>query len=183
MVAAVHGGDVTDNPDFSEHLRQMQKDIRDGTCMGRPMYYRMDGTPYTGPNAMLDWANDSEAARKDGSFKVGHTELRWGGRVSTVWLGLDHSFGFDGSPPCIFESMVFGPGSYADLDMNRYSTLEQAKAGHEEMVRRWDSGWVAARELTRYWVDDLRWKWRGLMHDLFGRRLRLRDGSSRKNHL
>jgi hypothetical protein len=55
--------------------------------------------------------------------------------VSTVYLGLDHSF--MGGPPMIFESMVFGPGASNDWDMRRYSTEEQAIKGHWEMVKEW----------------------------------------------
>lgn len=53
--------------------------------------------------------------------------------VSTVWLGMDHGFG-DG-PPVIFETMVFATvaGPY-DLDCWRYSTEQQAREGHEEVV-------------------------------------------------
>ena len=50
--------------------------------------------------------------------------------VSTVWLGLDHSF-FVG-PPLIFETMVFGPG--ARDEQWRYSTEEDALAGHVQVV-------------------------------------------------
>lgn len=46
--------------------------------------------------------------------------------VSTVWLGLDHSFG-DG-PPLIFETMIFG-GEH-DEDQWRYSTEAEALEGH-----------------------------------------------------
>lgn len=52
--------------------------------------------------------------------------------VSTVFLGLDHQFG-DG-PPLIFETLVFG-GSL-DQEMDRYTTWEQAEAGHAAMVNR-----------------------------------------------
>lgn len=53
--------------------------------------------------------------------------------VSTVWLGLDHSFG--GGPPLIFETMVFdhGENDRSDLDCRRYSTEAEALAGHEEV--------------------------------------------------
>ena len=46
--------------------------------------------------------------------------------VSTVWLGLDHSFG--AGPPIIFETMVFG-GPY-NQECWRYSTEQQAREGH-----------------------------------------------------
>lgn len=53
--------------------------------------------------------------------------------VSTVWLGLDHRYAGDG-PPLIFESMVFGGG--LDQFCRRYSTEEQARAGHEDVIAR-----------------------------------------------
>lgn len=53
-------------------------------------------------------------------------------RVSTVFLGLDHSFG--GGPPLLFETMVFENGTNEDVGCNRYSTWEEADAGHAGMV-------------------------------------------------
>ena len=50
-------------------------------------------------------------------------------RVSTVFLGLDYSFGY--GPPLLFETMVFG-GEH-DRDMDRYSTWEEAEQGHKRM--------------------------------------------------
>lgn len=51
-------------------------------------------------------------------------------RVSTVWLGLDHSFGF--GPPRIFETAVFGPAGLFIAD--RYPTLRDAIKGHKREV-------------------------------------------------
>jgi hypothetical protein len=51
--------------------------------------------------------------------------------VSTVFLGIDH--GFDGGPPVLFETMVFG-GKFNEY-MERYCTYEGALEGHEETVR------------------------------------------------
>ena len=63
--------------------------------------------------------------------------------VSTVWLGLDHSF-MEG-PPVIFETMVFTSSAWnadrsdpdrelmVDIDTVRYCTEEEAYAGHEEV--------------------------------------------------
>lgn len=55
--------------------------------------------------------------------------------VSTVWLGLDHQMPFHlagvGFSPLIFETMVFLGGTVVDTHMQRYSTEDQAKAGHE----------------------------------------------------
>jgi hypothetical protein len=52
--------------------------------------------------------------------------------ISTVWLGMDHGYG-DGEP-MIFETMQFG--GECDSDMERYSSLEEAQAGHDAWVRR-----------------------------------------------
>ncbi|HXH35723.1 MAG TPA: hypothetical protein VNJ54_15175 [Plantibacter sp.] len=52
-----------------------------------------------------------------------------GGRVSTVHLGLDHSYG---GPPLIFETMIFD-GEH-DGERWRYTTLAEAKVGHARAV-------------------------------------------------
>lgn len=95
------------------------------------MYYDMEGRPI----GMEEYARLFESEERI----IGRTELPGGCRVSTVWLGLDHSFGT--GPPLIFESMVFGPDTSTDLDMMRYSTREQAELGHSELVTRW-TGWT-----------------------------------------
>jgi hypothetical protein len=77
--------------------------------------------------------------RKDddepGSFwLIGRDDIR-GVRVSTIWLGLDHSFGrlhHPGLPPLIFETMVFG-GKH-DQFCERWPTREAALAGHDRIV-------------------------------------------------
>jgi hypothetical protein len=51
-------------------------------------------------------------------------------RVSTVFLGLDH--GWDGRP-MLFETMLFVNGS--SIDCERYSTWDEAEAGHERWVK------------------------------------------------
>lgn len=50
--------------------------------------------------------------------------------VSTVFLGLDHSFG--SGPPLLFETLVFG-GPF-DQEMERYATWVEAEYGHVRMV-------------------------------------------------
>ena len=52
--------------------------------------------------------------------------------VSTVFLGLDHSFG--SGRPLLFETLVFG-GKH-DGDMERYSTWEEAEIGHKQMCEK-----------------------------------------------
>ena len=50
--------------------------------------------------------------------------------ISTVWLGIDHSFG-DG-PPIIFETMIFG-GKHDDF-CERYETETDALDGHVRAI-------------------------------------------------
>jgi hypothetical protein len=53
--------------------------------------------------------------------------------VSTVFLGLDHGWGRKG-PPILFETMIFG-GEF-DEDCWRYSSWDDAEAGHNAAVRK-----------------------------------------------
>lgn len=56
-----------------------------------------------------------------------------GVRVSTVFLGIDHAFS-DSKAPLLFETMVFG--GKLDQEMSRYSTWDEADAGHKAMLKR-----------------------------------------------
>ena len=88
-------------------------------------YYDRQGNPIT----LDQWANGALAN------SVAKTDVGVSGttvHVSTVWLGLDHSFG-DG-PLLIFETMVFGGN--LDLEMDRYTTEAEALAGHAAMCER-----------------------------------------------
>lgn len=58
--------------------------------------------------------------------------------VSTVWLGVDHSHGLTGGL-LIFETMVFVEGMNCEYCL-RYSTAQEAHAGHEEVLRLLRSG-------------------------------------------
>lgn len=51
--------------------------------------------------------------------------------VSTVFLGIDHSFTDDG-PPILFETMIFGGPN--DQWQERYFTWDEALAGHNRVV-------------------------------------------------
>jgi hypothetical protein len=53
-------------------------------------------------------------------------------RISTVFLGIDHNFG--GGIPLLFETMVFG--GELDQSQDRYSTWNEAEAGHKVWVDR-----------------------------------------------
>jgi hypothetical protein len=87
-------------------------------------YYNRQAEPIT-QDEWLAGFGDKEQKVVDNT-NVGETT------VSTVWLGLDHSFG--GARPLIFETMVFGPGHPMDQEQWRYSTEAEARAGHERVV-------------------------------------------------
>ncbi|MFH5231925.1 hypothetical protein [Antrihabitans spumae] len=55
--------------------------------------------------------------------------------VSTVFLPFNHQF-IPGLPPLIFETMLFvdAPDHEFDMWLDRYSTQEQAEAGHAAIV-------------------------------------------------
>lgn len=91
------------------------------------MYYKLEGKEVVKVNDLMEWAKWLESAdchvAKDESHGV---------RVSTVFLGLDHSFG--SGPPLLFETMVFG--GKLDGEMDRYHTWQEAETGHEAMKKR-----------------------------------------------
>lgn len=91
--------------------------------------YDPDGNPIN----TTQWSIMMRDHQRVASNIVNHDPLHEGGSVtvSTVWLGLDHQYG-DG-PPLIFETMIFG-GEH-DGYQERYSTKEQALAGHAKAVK------------------------------------------------
>lgn len=82
------------------------------------------------PADTMTWARWYETAKEERIVK--QEDVAPDVRVSTVFLGLNHNWG-DG-PPHIFETMVFG--GLLDQEQDRYSTWEEAEAGHEAMVER-----------------------------------------------
>ena len=76
---------------------------------------------------LLAWAKWFESADR----KVAHT-CKGKVRISTVFLGLDHSFGH--GRPLLFETMVFG-GSL-DEEQERCTTWEEAEIMHNQMIEK-----------------------------------------------
>ena len=73
---------------------------------------------------LMTWALWLETNRE--SRRVGYDELDGGVRVSTVFLGLDHSFG--GAVPVLWETMIFnGPHNQYQ---ERYTSRADAIEGH-----------------------------------------------------
>lgn len=88
-------------------------------------YYILDGkTPVqvAGVNEWIDNSNENRNVKKDTFGKV---------LVSTVFLGMDHSYGE--GPPLLFETMIFG-GKHNDYQ-TRCSTWDEAVIQHEEACK------------------------------------------------
>jgi hypothetical protein len=90
--------------------------------------YILDGHKAVVEKDLMKWAAWFENANR----AVGRTEISKDVSVSTVFLGLDHQFGE--GPPLIFETMVFG--GPLDQQEERYSTWEEAEAGHKHWVEK-----------------------------------------------
>jgi hypothetical protein len=83
--------------------------------------YILDGTkPVLEPD-LMKWAKWFETANR----RVAQSQIN-NVRISTVFLGLDHSW--NGPPPLLFETMVFG-GKHDELQ-KRCSTWEEAEKQH-----------------------------------------------------
>lgn len=93
---------------------------------GLEHYILIDRTPIA--VTLLAWAKWWEAHDKE---RIVAQDTVGNSFVSTVFLGLDHNF-FDKGPPLFFESLVFD-GPLADT-MRRYSTWQEAMAGHKALV-------------------------------------------------
>lgn len=112
----------------------------DPTTGQRYRYFSPDGVGYSD---VLKWANDFEEGKKKRIVQQSYAffGMLW---VSTVWIGLDHSWNNTG-PPLIFETMVFPrfpftiKQRWADLDMARYTTKTQSVEGHKAMVKKWSN--------------------------------------------
>ncbi len=84
----------------------------------------------------------------DKSYQIlKHEQLPNGDIVSTVWLGIDHSFDYDEfHKPIIFETMIFSDNPEYDNDCERYSTEEEAMEGHKRFVEKYSKGVICAAE-------------------------------------
>ena len=107
-----------------DDLEKKQKERAEGMSLPfRYSYYDTVGNPIS----MWEWSSIQEIEiRHIAKDQIGPYQ------VSTIWLGLNHNHYLNGSPPLIFETMIFTDD---DNDLNhyqeRYSTKEQAREGHE----------------------------------------------------
>jgi len=78
----------------------------------------------------IKWTDEQHEARP--SHKHVDSTTKDGVRVSTIFMGLDHSWG--GGVPVLFETMIFG-GEH-DGYQERCSTWAQAEAMHKAACER-----------------------------------------------
>jgi hypothetical protein len=89
-------------------------------------YYVLDKNNNIKPVSAARWAFTFEHHRR-----VVARETVGGVIISTVFLGLDHSFNM-GGPPMVFETMVFDADD--SLICQRYSSWNEAVEGHRDVV-------------------------------------------------
>lgn len=90
-------------------------------------YYDINGTPIT-----VDWWGELYG---DKEYRIIGRDTVGKVLVSTVWIGINHAF-MPTEPIKIFETMVFPGDNMVEDDefTARYSTLEEAQAGHARIV-------------------------------------------------
>lgn len=104
-------------------------------------YKLVDQTP--APCTFQEYVDWEAAVGSEKARRVAKTYLE-GAYISTVFLGLDHSFGRDTAAPVLFETMVFeGP---LDGMQERYTTWADAEIGHKAMVE------CVKHRSTRLWL-------------------------------
>jgi hypothetical protein len=86
------------------------------------MHYDYDGEPID----LWEWVRLFHSSDRI----LARTRVADDVEVSTVWLGLDYSFGH--GTPLIYETMIFG--GLADEIQWRYPNRDAALAGHDQAV-------------------------------------------------
>lgn len=110
-----------------------------GPPPGRPGgWYWPDGTPIDLPRPQLYDAAEQMLRDHRAKRVASSTLYRAGVRlwISTVFLGLDHSWGL--GQPVLWETMIFHGGNQRNpghgCECWRYSSIAAARAGHRQIV-------------------------------------------------
>lgn len=111
---------------LSEHREQVRA-IKEGRKRRVMRCYVLDGRECV-PATMTEWCAWFEDAGE--KRRVGHTLFFGEISISTICLGMDHSFG-DG-PPLLFETIIFGWREHGWQD--RCSTYREAELMHRHAV-------------------------------------------------
>jgi hypothetical protein len=124
------------NEEDEEKIRQVKAEL--AAAFARPfaprrnVWHRLDENHNVVPCSLEEWARayEKEEVRRVGYNKMGPYV------VSTVFIGIDHSFG--GGPPLWFETMIFslktGEARFFS-NQTRYTTWEEAVEGHRMVVQ------------------------------------------------
>ena len=114
--------------------------------MKKPYLYMLDASGAPIPtDDVLAWGKWFE--EHDDARSVARTVVAEGVRVSTCFLGIDHSVGFS-DEAILWETLIFG--GVHNLAGERYASAEDARAGHDLWVL------VARGELTPETLRELR---------------------------
>jgi hypothetical protein len=114
--------------DIEQAIARFLGDEAVETIHGRPMNYILDGhTPVPASSKKWsEWFENTDLRR----VKEDNVE---GIRVSTVFMGVD--IGWEG-PPMLYETMVFWVPPHRGAGyQERYSSWEEAEAGHDRAVK------------------------------------------------
>ena len=108
------------------------------------MWFDKKGRPIT--------VEDADKLLHDPNYKVIGQTIIGKKAVSTVWLGIDHSFSMNPDhKPVIFETTIFAYTKKKGIDCGksyaqvRYATEKEAIKGHKLMVKHLKEG--------KKWVD------------------------------
>lgn len=88
-------------------------------------HYILDADGNVQTADLMTWASWYKTAERH----VGDTHIG-AAHISTVFLGLDHSFSHIG-PPVLWETMIFWTDHELDQYQERYTSKADALAGHE----------------------------------------------------
>ena len=114
--------------------------IRKGT--GVRFYYILRGKEII-PCDIETWSNFFENPENK-IIKQTNIEKKF---ISTVFLGLDHKFGYEEDKrPILFETMVFNKGEWSELYCERYHTYDEAVQGHNRIMEKVKNGEINERD-------------------------------------
>ncbi len=116
------------------------------------LWFKLEGREVKEAEMMeAAYALDAPGGRRVALTRVGRQD------VSTVFLGLDYSYGHGGRDPLAFETMVFGPGTRQKIQQ-RYRSYDAAELGHQRVVAELcaQDAWKAIRALKRSFDGPLK---------------------------
>jgi hypothetical protein len=109
---------VDDRPEYTTIKNPFDPDsehyISMGEAMARvravPQYYKRDGTPYISTPEKPDFLQWAEMFEDGKNRIIAQNKTLYGERLSTVFLGMDHSFSLNPNhTPILYETMLFAP--------------------------------------------------------------------------